>query len=869
MTLVRDQVKDRFSSLEGVGEIILGGYIDPALRVWVTAEKLNRYQLTATDIINSISSENAEIPAGKLETSNLEFNMRTLGEAPSAKEFGQIPILRRGGAFNHRPIPISEVARVEEGLNDVRRISRSNGKTAIGIGIKKQAGANAVQVAKTAKAMASEIQKGLPSGVQINTRFDSTQFIEEAVAELNFTLILSALLTALVCWMFLGSWSATLNVILAIPTSIIGTFIVLYALGFTLNTFTLLALSLAIGIVVDDAIMVLENIVRHFESGPHKGVKVEASRVGAKEVTFAATAATAAIVAIFLPIAFMEGVIGKFLFQFGITLSAAVLFSLLEALTLTPMRCASFLKKEPRTTRFGRAVESVFLYCEKSYRELVPLCIKHRYALIGVSTLVFIGTLVLGRKITREFEPSQDQSMLRVNFYMPAGTPLEVTDQQLKKIETTLLAKPEVEGIFSSIGGFGSGDVSSANIFVNLVPKSKRKQTQQELQKSYRQELKAENKGLNVNVGDPSRGSFGIHHGTGIELTIRGPDYGELIKSSQKVVEALNQSKIIKDAYSNYQEGTPELQIIPNRERARERGVSVTEIARTINSLVGGVVAGKFSKGGHRYDVRLRLEQKDREKSADLKKLYVRNNRGELISLSEVVTLKEGKTVQSISRTYRERAISIYGSIDKGTGQDVAIAEALKIANDNLPKETMGYRAVIGGNSKMFQETNQSLLFALLLGVVISYMILASQFNSFIHPITVLIALPMSLSGAFLALYLTGNTLNIYSMIGIILLMGIVKKNSILLVDFTNQTLNEGGKSVSQALEEACPKRLRPILMTSFATIAGALPAAFAFGPGAETRIPMALTLIGGVLMSTLLTLFLVPAVYSVFQRKI
>ncbi len=863
MTLVRDQVKDRFSTLPGVGEVFLGGYVDPTLRVWLSSSKMRDLSFTANDIITTIQQEHTELPGGRIEIANKELTLRTMGEAPTAEKFGQLTINRRGGAPNYRPISLNQVAQVEDGLADIRRISRSGGKIAVGLGIKKQAGANAVAVAHAAKAQMEEVAKQLPEGVEIGVRFDSTEFIEEAIGELNFTLLLSAILTAVVCWVFLGSWSATLNVILAIPTSIVGAFIVLYALGFTLNTFTLLGLSLAIGIVVDDAIMVLENIVRHFELGSHR---VKAALDGAQEVSFAAMAATAAIIAIFLPVAFMKGVIGKYFFQFGVTLSVAVAISLLEALTLTPMRCSRFLNVSERTTWFGKMVETAFHQCAVIYKRSIPWILRWRWLVLIGAVLFCAATFSMVKLLKKEFVPAEDQSRLMVRIQTQPGSSLSFTDEKTKLVEAYFAKRPEVLQTFVSVGGFGGGEVNSSNMFLTLKnpperpinPATGKPYRQQDLVDVYRADLK-EVKGAKVMVRDPSTASFGARGGYPVDFTIRGPDFATLIDTTKKIMKALEEKEVLVDVDTDYREGMPELHIIPDRERARLRGVSVAEIAQTINSMLGGVVAGKFSKNGHRYDVRVQLAEKDRSNIDDIKKLYIRNNRGETIPLDEVVKVEQRTGLQAIMRQDRERAISIYGNIPKGGSQADAIEKVQAIAKEVLPP---GYRIVMAGSAKTFQESFESLAFALILGLVVSYMILASQFNSFIHPVTVLIALPFSVSGAFVALYLGGQTLNVYSMIGIILLMGIVKKNSILLVDFTNQ-LRADGKDVRTALIDACPLRLRPILMTSFATIAGAIPPALAIGPGAESRIPMALAVIGGVFVSTILTLFVVPCFYS------
>lgn len=856
MKLVREQIQDRFSTLDGVGEVSLSGFIEPNLRVWLSQEKLNHYQLTASDVITTIQREHSERPGGRVENTKQEFNIRTLGEAPSVSDFENITISKRGGALNFLPIPLKSVAKIEDSTADVRSLSRSQGKSAVGLGIKKQPGSNAVQVAHNVKERVKEIATQLPKGVELNVRFDSTQFIEEAVGELNFTLIFSAILTALVCWLFLGSWTATLNVVMAIPTSVIGTFIVLQFLGFTLNTFTLLGLSLAIGIVVDDAIMVLENIVRHQEGGKNRYL---AALDGAREITFAALAATAAIIAIFLPVAFMKGVIGKYFLQFGVTLSAAVALSLLEALTLTPMRCSRFLTISPRVSWIGKAVERGFKLSEDLYRKWIPFTLKHPSLTILAATLFFAGTLLIGKKLKQEFIPSQDQSRLNVRIQTPVGSSLGATDEKVKELEKYFASRPEVDSYFSFIG---TSQVNMGNISLTLKPPNKRSLSAQRLAQEFRNELQ-KIKGVRATVQDPSLSTLGGRRSSPVAFSIRGHDWEKLIEYSNLISEEMEKTGLMTDVDSNYQAGMPEIQVIPDRVKARLYGVDVANISETVNVMMAGAVAAKYSQGNLRYDVRVGLPATGRTSLDTIRQLNVRNNRGELIPMDKVVNLVEKKSLQSITREDRQRSITVRANVAMKSSQAEAIRAVQDIVARVLPP---GYYAVISGSAKTFQESFSSLFFALILGVIVSYMVLASQFNSFIHPITILIALPFSVSGAFIALYLGDQTLNIYSMIGLILLMGIVKKNSILLVEFTNH-MKEKGMEAREALIAACPVRLRPILMTSIATVVGAIPPALAIGPGAESRIPMALSVIGGVVVSTLLTLFIVPCVYLLFER--
>ncbi len=868
MLYTNDRIKDQFSTVAGVGDITLGGYSDPNLRVWVDAKALNSYALSVDDVINTVQNEHVEGPAGQLENGKQQLNVRTMGEAKTIEEFGNLVINQRGGAPNYVPIHLYQVARIEEGTADVLRISRAMGTPCVALNILKQRGSNAVAVAKAVRAKVAQVQKGLPAGMKLNINFDSTRYIEQAVHELNFVLLLSAILTGLVCWMFLGSWTSTLNVLLAMPTSIIGTFIVLYFAGFTLNTFTLLGLSLSIGIVVDDAIMVLENIIRHQEKG--KG-KILAALAGSKEITFAAMAATVSVVAIFLPVAFMSGVIGKFFFQFGVTITVAVLLSLVEALTLTPMRCSQFVGIGKRTTRFGQGVEWLMNKTRDLYAASLRCALNHRLKVIVAALMVFALSFSALLFLNKEFIPSQDQSRFVVRLKTPVGSSVSYSDLKFKEIEKFLSKRSEVDRYVLQVGGGSPGDSNSGYVHVTMKDRGKRgidpavghELSQQEFMGVCRKQF---NKIPDVHavIQDLSTKSFTASRGFPIEFTVQGPNWDKLANYSKQIMDGLGKTGLVTDLDTNYALGQPELQVVPDRKKAAEYGVSIGSISQDVQAMIGGVLVGTYAKGGHRYDIRLKLEESKEDPRTKVNNLYVRNNRGELTLLSNLVAMQEKQSMVAIWRSSRERSITIYANVKAGESQQRALLAAQDLAKHILPPE---YHITLTGSSQTFAESLQSLVLVLLLGIIVSYMVLASQFNSFVDPLSVLMALPFSISGALMALFMTHRSINIYSVIGLILLMGIVKKNSILLVDFTNQVRDRGEPSVHKALLTACPIRLRPILMTSVATIAGAVPAALAFGPGAESRNPMAIAVIGGVVFSTALTLYVVPCFYSVMSR--
>jgi len=855
--VARYRLKDRLQSVEGVGEIQLGGYLERNIRIWINASELDARALTVSDVISALGREHVELPAGLISTDSREVSVRVLGEALDLKTLAGI-VVRQTPAG---PVYLKDVALVEDGFEDERRRSRTDGIPVQGMGIRKQRGANAVAVAREVRHELAELQKTLPEGMAVTVIFDGTRYIEESVHEVQFELILAVLLTALVCWMFLGSFSSTLNVVLAIPMSLLGTIAVIYFLGFTLNTFTLLALSLAVGIVVDDAIMVMENIFRHAEAGKPRE---QAAREGTSEIAFAALAATTAVIAIFIPVVFMQGVIGKYFLQFGVTLSVAVGLSYVEAITLAPARCAQLLRtsREHRSW-LGRVVDRLFERLSHGYTWFLRKSLRWPLVTLGLAAVVVVLAWGVARSLPAEMVPSQDQSRLMVRIQTAVGSSLEETDRITHRAELFVNGRPEVERAMFVIGGGGGGSsVNQVMMMVTMKPPAERHISQAGFQQLLRKELNGY-PGVRAVVQDPSQSGFGQQRGFPIEISVRGSDWDKLIAESLRLREKLAASGIAVDIDSDYKLGAPELQIRPDRARAADLGVPIEEVATGLNALVGGLRVGKYSSNGRRIDVRVKLLADQRSRPEDLAALHVRSNRGDLVPLSTLVTQEEKPALQTITRRDRERSITVTANVAPGHAQKEALDFIAAQSKDMPP----GISAVPAGASVAFQESFSGLWFALGLGIVIAYMVLASQFNSFLHPITVLVILPVSVAGAIFALAIFGRSLNIFSAIGLLLLIGIVKKNSIILVDYANQRRRDHQANAFEAMLEAGPVRLRPILMTSIATMVAAIPAALALGPGSETRAPMAIAVIGGLVVSTLLSLFVVPSFYVVADR--
>jgi len=850
---VRYGLKEKLQTIPGIGEISLMGTLERNIRIWLDAAQLDEKGLTVTDVIGALQREHVELPAGRLETPGREINVRVLGEALDLDTLRKIVVREVGGS----PIYLSDVGMVEDGFEDVRRIARVDGGPAQGIGIKKQRGANAVAVAQQVRATLDAYMKTLPNDMTVGITNDSTEFIRQSVNEIQFELLLSVVLTAFVCWLFLGSLSSTLNVILAIPMSLLGTVAIIYFLGFTFNTFTLLALALAVGIVVDDAIMVMENIFRHRESG--KALK-PAALEGTKEIAFAALAATLAVVAIFIPVVFMKGIIGRYFLQFGITLCLCVLLSYIEAVTLAPARCSQFLK----TTREGRnkiglAVDREFRRLENLYARVLRGGLRKPGLILVLAAVLFAAAIAVFMILPSEFVPSQDQSRVMVRLMTAVGSDITETDALVVRAEDKVRSHPEVSQIFSFVGGGSS--INSGMLYVTLVPPRERKLDQAGLSTVIRRELNAI-PGIRAVIQDTSQQGFTAQRGFPVEFSVRGSDWNQLVPLSQKVMNDLSASGIVVDMDSDYRVGMPELRVSPDRAVCADIGVSVDEVATTINALVGGIRVGKYSTGGRRLDVRLKLMAGQRSRPEDISRLRARARNGELVPLSSLVVFEEQAALQAITRRDRERAISIYANVAPGHSQ----SEALRVVEGLGKTLPVGYRVVLGGSSVAFRDSMSSLLFAMFLGIAIAYMILASQFNSFKDPVTIITILPLSIAGAAFALLVTRQSLNIFSMIGLLLLMGIVKKNSIILVDYANAFRNKGF-GAKEAMEKAGPIRLRPILMTATATMMAAIPPALGIGSGSEIRMPMAIAVIGGLVLSTALSLIVVPAFYVLADK--
>ncbi|MCB0404079.1 MAG: efflux RND transporter permease subunit [Bdellovibrionales bacterium] len=664
MLLFRDRIRDQLSTVEGVAEIRAYGYQEPLLRVDLIADKLRQYDLTATDITDSIRRGHDELPAGKFESGDEEDLIRIMGEVSTVEQFQNIVISRRGGSPNYLPLRLKDVASVYEGVENTTRISRVNGVPSLTMAVQKQRGVNAVAIADAIIERVAEINSSLPDGTSLSLTFDRTQFVRESVHELLFTLVLSAILTSIVCWLFIGSWSVTTNILLAIPVAIIGTFLFISWLGFTLNTFSILGLALAIGIVVDDAIVMLENIIRYMQNGYDR---VNAAFKGAREISFAVIATSVALISLFIPITFMEGIEGRFFFEFAATLSIAVALSSLESLTLAPMRCSQFLTVSPRTTWLGRSFEAAMDRLRGYYEKTLRWALNHRILLTLFSFVVFVASLFLLRVVPTEFAPDQDRGALFLVFAAPDGKSMKYTDEKVKQFEALATAHPAIDRIMVAVGGFGAGGQGNrGNGVIVLKEKARRTQSSFEVATQLRQEARKSIKGMQIFVRDRFGSSIGGRRGSPIEFTVNGPDPAQQKILLQELFKRIESDPTIVDARSDDLGTVPEVHVVPDRDQALTRGVEIEEIAGVINTALGGVTVGQYTQGSNRFNIFVQLREKDRQSRDDITHLLVRNNRGQPVPMSLVVQANPTQGPQTIFREDRVRGLRVDASLAEG-----------------------------------------------------------------------------------------------------------------------------------------------------------------------------------------------------------
>jgi HAE1 family hydrophobic/amphiphilic exporter-1 len=853
-----DVVKERLERVGGVGSVEIVGGREREIRVWVSMDRLSAYDLAVDDVARALRIENLEVPGGRIETGPRELVVRTRGRIQHPDEFNRIIVARRPTG----PIYLQDVALVEDGMADERSLSRLNGERAVSLLIRRQSGTNAVAVAHEIKVALEEIEAALPEDFSMVIANDTSVFIEENVNDVQFHILFGGGLAVLVIFFFLRNAITTVISAVAIPTSIIGTFIIIEGFGFSLNLLTLLALSLSVGILIDDAIVVLENIFRHMEEGTPRR---EAAEFGTAEIGLAVMATTFSIVAVFVPVAFMEGLIGRFFYQFGLTVAFAVLISLFVSFTLTPMLSSRFLTIPKSHGRVFRTIEKWLHGLDHVYRSLLAWSLRHRLVVVAVGIGFLVFSLYLVRFVGAEFVPAPDESQFNVVVRADPGWSLQATEEVIKEVEAKLEPYPEVRNLFTTIGGGSLEKVNQATVLVKLVEPGERNETQKEIMNRARVDL-ASIQAVKLSVDNVARISGGGFRAAMLQVNVRGPKTAsleQLTATTDLVLSEMRQTPGIVDLDTTFESGKPQVSILIDRDRASDLGVSAASLGGAVRLLVAGDDVTKYQEGGKQYDVRVRLVESDRNDPMRIEALPLRALTRETVQLGNVARVVHDTGPTQIDHQARQRQITILANLEgKALGDAVADVNAIA-ARVGLPD---GFVVDFEGQADIMRESFQNLLFALFLAVILIYMVLASQFGSFVHPLTIMLSLPMSVVGAIGALLLTGYTLSIFAMIGIIMLMGLVTKNAILLVDYIITLRERDGMARTDALLKAGPVRLRPILMTTAAMVFGMLPIALGLGAGGTQRAPMAVTVIGGLITSTLLTLILVPVVYTLMD---
>jgi len=853
-----DVLRPRLESVSGVGGATVVGGATREIQIRLDPQALKSFDLSPVMVAAKLKMANVEIPAGRMIDAGREWIVRTMGRFTSVQEMRDLVILTPHG----RMVRLGEIARIDDTEVELTSASRLNGKPAIGLDVRRQSGANTVRVAEEVRAAIDKIRDDLPPGMKISIVRDDSVYISSAIEDVLVNIIYGGLLAVLVIFLFLANLRSTIISAIAIPASIIATFTLMRLLGFTLNMMTLLGLSLAVGLLIDDAIVVIENIYRHMEMGKKP---IQAARDATNEIGLAVTATTFSIIVVFLPVAFMSGIIGRFFYSFGMTVAFAVAVSLLVAFTLTPMLSSRYIKQYTHPGKSGSrrwltAWDRGFRYIERNwYRPMLAWCLNHRFMTLVVASVAFVASLMLVPLIGTEFLPQSDENSLYVNFEGRVGNKLASTVQQIEPVEKLLLARPEVISTLTTIGS-GTNPVNAGSVAVQLVDRSERKQSVFELVKGIREELR-EVPGFFFTVElEESRGG-----GRPVELSIRGPELSRLEQITTSMQENIENIPGLVELKSSEEPGKPELQIRLNRDLASDLGVSAADVAQTLRIFIDGDRTTRFREGDKEYDVRLQIDERYRQDLQSIAMLPISSAKEIVgrdrfvVPLSQIAEIERDAGPSVINRYDRIREIRLSGGVvDRPAG---VVRSDVQRVIDSLDLPT-GYSIAAVGEAEIQQESFGNIFTALFLAIVFIYLVLASQYNSFLDPLSIMMSLPLAIVGAMVSLLVFRSAFSVMSLIGIVLLMGLVSKNGILLIDFTKQR-REQGMERDAAVKEAGPVRFRPILMTSLSTILGALPLALGIGSGAEFRAPIARAVIGGMVSSTLLTLLVIPVVYT------
>ncbi|MEQ8705483.1 MAG: efflux RND transporter permease subunit [Phaeodactylibacter sp.] len=850
--------KERLQTINGVSEIRIWGQKKYAMRLWIEAERLAAYGLTPLDVQRALQQQNIELPSGRVEGANTELTVRTQGRLTTPEEFNDLILKEENG----RIVRFRDIGTAELGPENLRTVLKRDGVPMVGNAIVPQPGANNIEIADAFYERLEQIKKDLPADIQLGIGFDKTRFIQDSIDEVEQTIYIAFGLVVMIIFLFLRDWRTTLIPVLVIPISLIGAFFVMYAANFSINVLTLLGVVLAIGLVVDDAVVVLENIYTKIENGM---TPLEAAMKGSEEIFFAVIATTIALVAVFMPVIFLQGLTGRLFREFGIVIAGAVVISSFVALTLTPMLSSSILKKRDRQPWFYRVTEPFFVGLTKGYRSTLNGFMRVRWLALVIMALSGWAIYSIGGSLPEELAPLEDRSRIRAFARAPEGSTFEYMEAYTDKLVEAMIEEiPESKGVISVTSpGFGaSTSVNSAFAFAVLKDPAKRERSQMEILEALQPTVNDLTGALTYLSQEQSIGNG--RGGLPVQYVLQAPNFEALKETLPRFVEKVQQDPTFSFVDVDLKFNKPELNIDINRQKARDLGVSVLDIAQTLQLGLSGQRFGYFIMNGKQYQVIGQIQREGRNEPIDIRSLYVRNEAGSMIQLDNLVTLEEQITPPTLFRFNRFAS----ATVSAGLAGDNTIGSGIE-AMDRIAAETLddGFYTTLTGTSRDFAESASSLVFAFALALVLIYLVLAAQFESFMDPLIIMFTVPLALAGAVLSLLLYEQTLNIFSQIGIIMLIGLVAKNGILIVEFANQR-KEAGLSRIEAIKEAAEARFRPILMTSLSTILGVLPIALALGAGSESRVSMGIAVIGGLVFATALTLYVIPAIYSYLSSK-
>ena len=851
----RNVIRKRLEIINGVGEVKIGGERERVIRINLNPLLMATYDITAQDLIQAFAVEHVQMPGGFLVNGDNEAIIKLDLEFHDIESLRRLIVVNREGFSIH----LEDIAKVEDALADFRSLARFDGEPTVGIGIIKVSGANTVAIIEQVmERLEQEIIPQLPPGIKLGIATNDADLIQDIINALEDHLTEGTLLTAFIVWLFLKNIRSTLIISTAIPVSLLGAVALMYFMGFTFNTMTLLGLLLLIGVVVDDAIVVLENIYKQHELGIID--PVEAAKTGTEQVVFAILAATLTLVAIFAPVIFLGGIIGRFFQSFAVVVTFGVLVSLFVSLTLTPMLCSRYLTVSTEHNFIYRFLENIFRATESAYSRVLKFALRFRWSVIIITLLIVMSSGYFFGQIGKGFMPNDDEGRFMVAFKTPLGSSIEYTAERMSKIEIILRQHSEIASLFSLIGDKEGGQVNNGTVIVKLTPRDERSIHQTELINQLRDEL-SEIPGVQAFPGPLP--NIGGERGEPLQFTLVGPDLNRVADLAKQLNEQLAQHSELGNIDLDLQLELPQITLQLARERIASLGLSSHDVALAINILFGGFDVAKYNDvpgDGERYDIRLKAAEGSLANQADIGRVYVRTPKGDLVRLDNLVRFQSGLGPAVITRYDLQYAANFFSTPTVSLGE--AVNTIQETAQELLP---LGYQIKMKGRAEEFQKTAGYMAFAFITAIILIYMVLASQFNSFIQPLIIMAAQPLAIVGGVFSLWLFNHSLNIYSMIGLVLLIGLVAKNSILLIDLTNQLRNQG-QDISSALIEACPARMRPVLMTSLTMILALLPASLGLGAGADTNGPMAVAVIGGMVSSTLLTLVVVPALYSLVE---